>query len=681
MHPVSFNPPTLTERDLTEAASLLNIDQNLLFSESRREAATRMDSFDVAACPGSGKTTLLVAKLAMLSRNWPHSTRGLCVLSHTNVARGEIEASLGNSAHGRRLLSAPHYVGTIHGFVNEFLALPWLRAKGYPIRVIDNDVVLLRRWKALNHNTRLGLEKSKHDLKVMTIKSADFGVGRVKWGKGMLGLNTPTYQELQKICRISTSRGFVCHDEMFVWANELLNQSSTVTNFLRYRFPLVFIDEAQDNSEEQSAILQRLFLDGAEPASCQRFGDENQAIFDSLQVEAANTNPFPNRQQTIELANSHRFGQSIARLVTPFAAVPLTLGLRGNGPRRALKSGEDKGPHTIFLIDEHSTRRVLASYGDLLVRTFSVDELSRGNFFAVAQIHRQPPEEQTHKHPHHLCHYWPHYNPAFSKSEPTPSVFVQYVLVGVSKASLQGECAVAVERLAEGILRLSGEGKKDLSIRKYKHRQVLELLQHTEAIRKKYEDFIVTFALHRECLSEESWLGKWRAIVLEIAEAISQTRLVAPAVEPFLVWDDSAALTFGRMTDAPISVDNIYRYPAGDPLVNIQLGSVHSVKGQTHTATLVLETFWKAHNLERLQPWLLGEKIGCTNRESEDQKKRMKLHYVAMTRPTHLLCLALKRKMLEDGRGKLAPERVQALRQRGWEIDDLTTQLPLFAKR
>jgi DNA helicase-2/ATP-dependent DNA helicase PcrA len=55
-----------------------------------RENAT----LDVEACPGSGKTTLLVAKLAILARHWNTAERGICVLSHTNAARREIEKKL-----------------------------------------------------------------------------------------------------------------------------------------------------------------------------------------------------------------------------------------------------------------------------------------------------------------------------------------------------------------------------------------------------------------------------------------------------------------------------------------------------------------------------------------------------------------------------------------------------------
>jgi len=75
-------------------------------------------TLDVEACPGSGKTTLLVAKLAILARHWKAAERGICVLSHTNAARREIERKLGATSEGQRLLSYPHYVGTIHGFVN-----------------------------------------------------------------------------------------------------------------------------------------------------------------------------------------------------------------------------------------------------------------------------------------------------------------------------------------------------------------------------------------------------------------------------------------------------------------------------------------------------------------------------------------------------------------------------------
>jgi hypothetical protein len=40
--------------------------------------------------------------------------------------------------------------------------------------------------------------------------------------------------------------------------------------------------------------------------------------------------------------------------------------------------------------------------------------------------------------------------------------------------------------------------------------------------------------------------------------------------------------------------------------VDIRVGSIHSVKGETHTGTLVMETFWYGDSLEALLPWLFG---------------------------------------------------------------------------
>src|ERR1700733_12536351 len=93
----------------------------------------RLDSVDVEACPGSGKTTLLVTKLAILAKKWQTLRSGVCVLSHTNVARNEIEERLGPFPEGSALLHYPHFVGTIHSFVNEFIAIPWLKSQGVEI--------------------------------------------------------------------------------------------------------------------------------------------------------------------------------------------------------------------------------------------------------------------------------------------------------------------------------------------------------------------------------------------------------------------------------------------------------------------------------------------------------------------------------------------------------------------
>jgi DNA helicase-2/ATP-dependent DNA helicase PcrA len=90
--------PPVTDADIEWVSALMSLRD---LDERRREFLKRLDTLDVAACPGSGKTTLVVAKLAILGRHWRSRTQGICVLSHTNAAREEIESRLGTTEVGQ----------------------------------------------------------------------------------------------------------------------------------------------------------------------------------------------------------------------------------------------------------------------------------------------------------------------------------------------------------------------------------------------------------------------------------------------------------------------------------------------------------------------------------------------------------------------------------------------------
>jgi DNA helicase-2/ATP-dependent DNA helicase PcrA len=155
---------------------------------------------------------------------------------------------------------------------------------------------------------------------------------------------------------------------------------------------------------------------------------------------------------------------------------------------------------------------------------------------------------------------------------------------------------------------------------------------------------VAAFAVHRERPTETAWAERWRDIVREIARAVSGASLSGTDVDDFLRWPDREGVP-----ESPASVPknrgNTYHYAKGKRTVAIRVGSIHSAKGETHTATLVLETHWYTHNAESLLPWLDGRQSGKPS-TGERQESRLKVHYVAMTRPTHLLCLARKQSSL-----------------------------------
>ena len=171
----------------------------------------------------------------------------------------------------------------------------------------------------------------------------------------------------------------------------------------------------------------------------------------------------------------------------------------------------------------------------------------------------------------------------------------------------------------------------------------------------------------------------WRAEVLPRVRGIASTLASEPhwsaESEAFLAWP----LNPGAVNDEPVSAvlqANVFAYPPDAPTVQIRLGSIHSVKGETHTATLVLDSFFRRHHLSELKPWLLGDRNGGSRTgargnvipEGPVMLGRLKLHYVAMTRPTHLLCLAMRKDAFS------APE-LERLALQGWNIVDCSDEV------
>ena len=103
-----FQPPSIEDADIAWACGVMGLPATAFAgadgNDPRLAVLKSMETLDVEACPGSGKTTLLVTKLAILANKWAHRRQGICVLSHTNAARSEIETRLSSCATANALL-------------------------------------------------------------------------------------------------------------------------------------------------------------------------------------------------------------------------------------------------------------------------------------------------------------------------------------------------------------------------------------------------------------------------------------------------------------------------------------------------------------------------------------------------------------------------------------------------
>jgi DNA helicase-2/ATP-dependent DNA helicase PcrA len=625
--------------------------------DPRLEVMRSLETLDIEACPGSGKTTLLVAKLAILANRWRSRRQGICVLSHTNAARAEIGERLSSTSAGHLLLRHPHFVGTIHSFANEFLALPWLRSKGWPITVIDSDIALNDRWRRLPWGTRNYLEQQRKTPKAMGYTQPDFSGGEKSGYKPSLD----THKHMVAVCKASTEAGYFSFDDMFVWAGELLDRHPEVIRTLRARFPVVFVDEVQDNSELQSAFLHRLFMQGDEPVVRQRFGDSNQAIYHRPGLTGAVTDAFPGAQKA-DLPNSFRFGQGIADLADPLGVRPQTL--VGRGPTCG-RIDHDSPSNVLFLFDDASILGVLPAYAEYLIETFSPDALANGDFTAIAGVHRGDKADHL---PRFMRNYAPDYDPELASRQRKPTSLQQYLARARLESLASRNTHPVANRFAEGLLQFLGDAGIDTPSASLKsaHRTLVELLPEGEA-RKLHDEILLWLMEDRCALSKAHWTDIVLPAVLVIAGAVAG-RPVAASV--FLDWRDNVATD----TDEPLrKTANKFAYPQKDPKVSIRLGSIHSVKGETHTATLVVESYHKAHHLQKLIPWLAGKrpKPGTDNTDEDAALiERLKLHYVAMTRPSHLLCLAMRADALKA-------KDLDAIKARGWRVVDCARLLEL----
>jgi hypothetical protein len=653
----------IREEDVAWAAALLGLGPDGFApvdgDDSRLQAMLRLDTVDFEACPGSGKTTLLVAKLAVLAIRWPHRQQGICVLSHTNAARNEISTKLSGSAAGTALMHYPHFVGTIHSFVNEYLALPWLRSKGAVVRCVDTQIALLKRWRELPYKTRIALERSHLTPAALIYTNPDYTGGN----KGKFGPHTPTYRLLVEASRKISEQGYFCFDEMFVWAKELLDKRPETAANLRQRFPVVFIDEAQDNSEAQSALLHRIFCEGAGPSRRQRFGDSNQAIYASPNQSGADTDRFPG-EVVHPMPRSYRFGQELADHIKGLGITPQAL--VGAGPPNHL--GIDPKAPALFLFDDASVQLVLGRYGAHLIDTFDAATLDRGTFTAVAGVHELDEKGRI---PHAMGHYAPSYDPACARKETAPSSFAQHLARARFETADSGNTDKLVNATAAALLAASelAGGTHGRIARKSPHRRVIEMLAGTEAGSSflALQGIIIT---NQGDITPTIWATQALPHVEETIKQLSGATALNADVMRFLASPQS---------EPPVEVeaarlahnDNLFAYPIDAPQVRIKLGSIHSVKGETHTATLVLESFFHSHHLSELKPWLLGEKSGGSTTSKRGHQVwegarmlgRLKLHYVAMTRPTHLLCLAMRKDAFGEG-------ELETLVRRGWTIID-----------
>ena len=635
---------SLEAADLTLLAGLAS---DLSFSDAERRAALlEGGSRDFIAVPGSGKTSLLAAKLLLLARKWPHATKGICVLSHTNVARDEIVRRLAGTHEGAMLLGYPHFIGTIHAFVNQFLAMPVLRALNLPVDVIDDDVFGTRALARLKGNQYFTLRawlarQANGDALVSQLffKGADLTV--MSGGGDLPGPESKSGKQLDDIKRALSRAGIFRHRDMFAFALVALQSHPDLLDVIHRRFPMVFVDEMQDTSWEQEDVLNRLF-DGK--AVMQRFGDVDQKII--LDDDDAKLLTFP-RTGHGTISTSKRFGPRIAAAVASvrISKQPVT----GEAP-------DDVKP-VLLLYKTEDVGRVLHHFGKLVMDRVDADALRDGSVRAMCTRKMVDGSVDAGR---HLVDYWPAYAQQMnSGAATTAGAFWTLIDQSSSRPTTEtlAERAGEVRKALLQVLREAGASVvTELRDARGLLRAVAELHGSAESMQALIRDLVLDAALTGSASARQALPGILYQRLQTLLPA-SMTTAVFAALPVFAQAPASVAAQ-----ESPTICTFVH---AGREL-SFTLGTVAIMKGETHLASLVLESYGgksKRFDLAMALPAIAGVKgLGKLGVTHEGQMRNL---YVAMSRPTKFLCLAANAARVDD-------ETCARLVEKGWEVELLT---------
>lgn len=628
----------ITDADITWVESIMGFR----FNDDRINIIKNLESVDIQAFPGSGKTTTLIAKLAILARKWPYNNSGICVLSHTNVAREEIEERLGNTDIGRKLLTYPHFIGTLHSFFDTFVALPWIRSKGFCINMIDSDIVRKSRWYMLPPGTRAYLEKNYRDSQICSYNG---NIGRIDWDK-----QGETRQKILEAIQKSQSDGNFTFDEMLLYAKQAFDESDYLPVGLQQRFPIIFIDEAQDTNSFQWELIHKAFPEASCMAIRQGFGDSNQAIYNYVN-EVVEQPEFP-RPNPLLLSESKRFDNRIAHLANTVAISAEQM----KGTENDF-SGKQSS-HTLYLFSKDKVGQVIEEFAQLLLDTFSDEELlenKKRGCHVIGMVHVKKDETPEKQFPKGIYDYWPNYEARKTSKSINPNSLIEYFRIGRFEFEKSNELCAQIEWIAKGIRRLINKAKGQNLIAATNNPFLSIIKQFPEEkqleIRKDF------YILSSADISKEE---EWQSVVSILKDILKGLDLkINEKVKEFIAWANENNFNCNAQEAIPQGMPNHYVFQdkISERCIDLEFGSIHSVKGRTHLATLVLETYSKAHNMKAILKYLCNKppkSVGSNH-------SRLMCQYVAMTRAKALLCLAMPIAFVDVKAQKL-------LQDTGWTI-------------
>lgn len=631
----------ISDQDIQAVEEIL-LPHGAQFPEDATNVIRCWHSTDVAACPGSGKTTVLLAKLKLLADRMPlENGAGICVLSHTNVAVNEIKNRL--SDYADRLLSYPNYIGTIQSFIDRFVTMPYLRnISGQNVQVVDSltfaQQVLSKmqhdaKYSALDYVTKNNFETGKqfserinHTQALYIRDDGALCIGRQQ--KPLAGAGKASAEQYKKLLvELLENEGMIRYQDAYVYASTAIGElPAEYADLFSSRFQYVFIDEYQDCNNLQRQAIDAIF----DPQKCAvlKIGDSDQAIYNSAEDTTPDWIPQPD---FLPIMTSCRFNQEIANVLCKLK----------KGEKNIVTLAGETGVKPVLLVfSPEKIDRVIGGFISALERHELYDR--DGIYKAIGAVKREDLSGLK------IGSYWTEFDGSANKK----SEYSYWVLVDeIAQYLLEGKLYKAEQSVRRLLCRVFHyiPIKHPVSGKDYTMVTMKKLLD--DKYRESYCQWI--YEMSRMQKIERCSVGQMvRQRINELLRINDPSRPNIFTALPEFFLEEATGVNFVDISEKNVLIDPI----RGRRIV---FDTIHGVKGETHDATLYLETNRHgASDLNRILPYFGVGRCGSSNLHDSSRK----LAYVGMSRPKKLLCVAMQAATYEKSNGVFDAD---------WEVIDL----------
>lgn len=642
------------------------------FDEERIQFINRLETGDLLAVPGSGKTTALRAKLYCMAKQLPMKDgRGILALSHTNVAVDELRKMLQN--HCPQLFEYPNFVGTIQEFVDTFLALPYYVQKyGHREEIIDADMYESVCTSIMNkpgqYTTYLSAKlKYGKDYKSIRLGYSDdgrkiltFGIegkeveieAEPKWVRdGNAEEKKARHKDfLFKMKEKILEFGVLHYDDCYYLAETNIREHSDIIDILRKRFAYVFVDEAQDMKGYQLKIIDKCF--NCDSVVLQRIGDPNQAIFDGFSVN----NNWENRNPSF-INNSLRLTQEVASIVDHLV---LDRGDDGRGGARFVVNGvrpqEPIIPRYLLLYTQGTIGGLKEKFKNV-IRMHHLESTTEAKKygFHIVGWNSEAKNDVAHR---RLEDIFPEYHRSLSKPNANPATLSEQIQIERHVGNFKESRKTVLEVFVK-VVRMAG--KRAADGRLFTANKLLAIVKEKVQAEQQFKEELLACT---KKLSEGAWRDAYTIIKVTTTKWLNDFFHQLPNEKVTAYYEDA----FSPLIPQAEAQD------ADD--IAISIGTVHSVKGMTHCATMYVETSYnnkyeseymiedkttgRGKNKVRTvtSPFLMQDLQPSGNNTA--MAKRML--YVGFSRPTHLLCYASDKRLWKD-------DVLLMMEDAGWKVE------------